>query len=1033
MKRLLLSAFLLCSVVFILQAQVTTSSMSGKVVTGNEPVIGATVQAVHEPSGTLYGAATNIEGRFSLQGMRTGGPYKVTISFIGFQTVVVEGITLKLGENYQVDADMKESAALLDEVIITGTRSKLGNERTGATTNVNNREITTLPSINRSIVDYTRLSPYSGSGRSFGGRDGRLNNITIDGANFNNYFGLNDALPGGGNPISIDAIEELQVTIAPFDVRQANFVGAGINAITKSGTNTFKGSVYTYLRNQDLRGNKVDGTYLGTPFEEKTNIYGFTLGGPIIKNKLFFFVNAEKEESPGQTTTYRVSEDGQAVENRYSRTTAADMDAFANVLKNTYGYDPGSYTNFPGGTTNNKILARLDWNINDAHKLTVRYNYTKNQTWIATNGNSAPRPRAAHNRISEYSMAFSNNVYSMDNTVASVTGELNSRLGNSLSNQILATYTNIEDMRGSNSAPFPHVDIWKEGDIFMSAGYELFTWNNGVKNKVITVADNLTYTLGNHKLTGGVSYENQYVSNAYMRYATGYYRFASFDDFQTGKAPIAFGLTYGYGGNLNPVSELSFGQWSAYAQDEWNVSDRLKATYGIRADLNLYLNDLAENTAISAETFLDGQRINTGLWPKSRVLLSPRIGLNWDVFGDKSLKVSYGMGIFTGRIPLVFFTNMPTNAGMIQNTIGENGLSAEQYAKLMPNGKMLTDVNEIVQALGLPNQPAQQLPSSTAAVDRNFKLPQVWKMSLAVDWQAPVDFPLNFRLEGMYSKDINAMVQKNINVMDVEGLPQFAGPDNRYIYPGNKGYYVNSKMGDVMLLQNTNKGYGYNLNFMVNTNPVENLNLMLSYTYTVVKEVSGNPGNQAASAWNNQPTVNGANQYTLQNSQYVTPHKVIGSLTYRIPDCSTWKGTSIGIYYTGYNPGRYSYMYSNDMNGDEVIYDLMYIPASKNDISFVDITNTGGEVLLTAAEQADAFWNFVEQDSYLSKHKGEYAEAFSAVYPWVNRFDVKLTKDFYVNVGKTKNTLQLTFDILNIGNLLNSSWGVTKNSVISNP
>jgi len=1022
-------------------AQVTTSAMNGRVMEGDEPVIGATIQAVHEPSGTRYGTITNVDGRFSLQGMRTGGPYSVEISYIGYQTAIYTGITLQLGEAYMLDATLSQSSELLDEVIIVASRSKFAGEKTGAATNISNSQLTMLPSISRSLNDFTRLSPYSGGSTGFAGRDGRLNNITIDGANFNNNFGLSNDLPGGGNPISLDAIEELQVSIAPYDVRQANFVGAGINAITKGGTNTYKGTAYMFVRNEKLRGNSVDGVDLDTRAPESTKTYGFTLGGPIIKDKLFFFVNGEIEDSPSPIHKWKLSQDGVAnADQMVSRVTAQDMENFASVLQNKYGYNPGSYTDYSGGTNNKKILARIDWNINQANKLMVRYNYTKNTKDSQTNGTSAPNPRAGSNRISAQSMAFRDNCYTTDNLVNSLSAELNSRISDKMSNQILGTFTKIEDMRGSNSSPFPHIDIWKDGDAFMSAGYELFTWNNGVKNNTYTIVDNFTYYVGAHKLTAGISYEDIWVSNSYMKYGTGYYRYASYDDFVNGEAPTAFGLTYGYGGEMNPAAELRFGQFAFYAQDEWDITNRFKLTVGIRGDRTAYLNDLEENTAISAAKFKDGRTINTGLWPKSRVLWSPRVGFNWDVRGDKTLKVRGGTGIFTGRIPLVFFTNMPTNSGMIQNPYETS--DATVLAKFKNN--FVTNVDDMKQLLGLPDQAEATLPSSIAAVDRNFKLPQVWKTTLAADYQLPVSFPLALTLEGMYSKDINAIAQENINMMDVDDLPTFNGPDNRYMYPGtNKGgvsnSVINKDVAEAMILTNTSKGYGYTLNATVTAEPVRNLSVMFAYTHTVVKEISGNPGSQAASAWSGQPSVNGPNQLGLQNSQYVAPNKIVASLTYRIPTCNTWNGTTVGIYYSGYNMGyyngyastRYSYVYSNDMNQDGVNMDLMYIPKSKDELTFVDQVS-GGEVIFTAAEQADAFWKFVNQDPYLKKHKGEYAEAYSASLPWVNRFDVKLTKDFTVKAGKTTNTLQVTFDILNIGNLFKDSWGAAKTNSVSN-
>jgi hypothetical protein len=1024
MKQLLVLAMFLTISLSSVIAQVTGSGIVGKVSGDGDPLLGATILATHEPSGTTYGTVANNEGRFTLQGLRTGGPYKIEVSFIGFTKAVYSEVTLFLGENFVLNAELKSNVVEASEVTIIGSRpSAFSSDKTGASTNISNEQLRLMPSINRSIGDFTRLSPYSGGNNSFGGRDGRLNNITIDGANFNNNFGLSSNLPGGGNPISLDAIDELQVAIAPFDVKQANFVGAGINAITKSGTNTFKGSVYTYQRNQDYRGNTIDGFDLGERSKESTATYGFTLGGPIIKNKLFFFVNGEYENSPKPLHDWKLSTDGIAnADQNISRVTSNDMDAFKAALNN-YGYNPGSYTDYDGGSVNQKMLARIDWNINANNKFTVRYNYTKNVADVPTNSTSTVATRTASGRISQNAMSFRNNSYSTDNLVNSLTAELNSRIGNNMTNQILATYTRIEDIRGSLSSPFPHIDIMKDGDAFMSAGYELFSWNNGVKNTVMSIIDNFTYTIGTHTITAGISYEDQYVSNSFQRFGTGYYRFSSLADFVNGATPESWGLTYGYGGELNPVADLRFGQLSVYAQDEWNINENLKLTYGLRGDYTSYLNDLIENTEVSKLTFVDGRKINTGEWPTSKLLLSPRVGFNYDVFGDKSLKIRGGSGIFTGRIPLVFFTNMPTNGGMIQNTVNRRDGHAD-LAKLIENGKIITDVNKMVEVLGLPTQATAALPSSIAAVDPDFKLPQIWKTSIAADYQLPTSFPMAVTVEAMYSKDINAVSQINANMPNPidSTYAKFSGSDNRYIY-GHKA--INSRVNDAMILVNNSDGYGYTFNAIVTAEPIQNLKTMLAYTHTVVKEISGNPGSQANSAWNGQPSINGPNLLDIQNSQYVTPNKLVGSISYR-KEYLNFFATSIGLYYAGYNAGNFSWVYSTDMNKDGVNNDLMYIPSSKDELQFKEIVG------FTAAEQADAFWAFVNQDSYLSKHKGEYAEAYSAKMPWVNRFDLKIAQDFKIKVGNSYNTLQVSLDVLNLGNLLNDAWGVTQHAAPSN-
>lgn len=1031
-------------------AQFTTSSMSGKVEDmQKEPIIGATIQAIHEASGSRYGAITNVDGRFSIQGMRTG-KYIVEISFIGYQSVKVTDVTLQLGVNYPMDVFMKESSELLDEVVVLGTATKFAGVKTGATTNVSNEQMQLLPSIDRSLSDFTRLSPYAGANNTISGRDGRTNTFTIDGANLNNNFGLSSTLPGGGNPISLDAIEELQVVVAPFDVRQTNFVGGGVNAITKSGTNMFRGSAYTYQKNEKFRGNKVDGFDLGERSIESKEVYGVTFGGPIIKNKLFFFVNGEYENQPRPVTKFKVSADGQIDpnDNFVSRVTAQDMQGFADILQNTYGYNPGSYTDYDGGTQNYKFLGRIDWNITDAHKLSVRYNYTTNSQDLPTNGSSTVGSRTSAGRLSQYAMAFRNNCYSMDNTVWSLTAELNSRFGNNLANRFLFTYANIEDMRGSLSSPFPHIDIWDgTGQAFMSAGYELFSWNNGVKNNTLNIQDNITWTLGKHKIIGGLSYEYQKASNSFMRFGTGYYKFASFEDFQKGEAPTAFGLTYGYNGELNPSPEVSFAQSALYLQDEWDVTDRFKLTYGIRADLLTFLTDLESNEAYKKLDWKDhfvakdapnydnykAPVIDTGKWPGTSVLFSPRVGFNWDVTGDRTLVVRGGTGIFTGRVPLVFFTNMPTNAGMLQSTIQytpeHNQAELNKLAASANGGKYPTSVNEMIQVLGLPTSSpysdanAQVAGAAVVGIVDDFKLPQVWKNSLAVDYRLPVSFPMTLTVEAMVNKDINAVSMENYNITNVGNLERFSGADDRYNY--RTGTNVQSGVtGGAIVLKNTSKGYSSSINAMLTAQPISNLNLMLSYTHTVSKEITGLPGNQAYSSWQNLYSVNGPNEAGLASSQYVTPNKLIASASYRINEGKNF-ATNIGLYYAGYNSGMYSYYYNNDMNGDDASYDLMYIPKTKDELQFMDVNMKDGTIV-TAETQRDIFWNFLERDEYLSSHKGEYAKSYDSKMPWVHRFDLKIAQDFKLKVGKTMNTLQVSLDILNVGNLLNDAWGVTK-------
>ena len=1012
-------------------AQVTTSTLQGRVVDQNgEPVIGAAILAQHEPSGTVYGAVTNTDGRYTIQGMRTGGPYSVEFSNLGYQSVNYTDITLQLGQAYNLNVWLQESAEFLEAVVVVAspTSKFAAQEKTGASTNISNTQIIEMPTISRSISDIARISPYAGDGMSLAGADGRTTNFTVDGANFNNNFGLSSDLPGGGTPISIDAIEEVQVVISPFDVRQTNFVGGGINAITKSGTNTFKGSVYGLYEDENLHGNMVDGKYLGDPLPNKYMTYGITLGGPIIKNKLFFFINAERYSNPGVVNRWRPSTDGVANPDKYiSRTTVADMQKVSDFVKEKYGYDAGSYSDYPGDQTNTKLLARIDWNINNNHHLALRYNYTLNQKWSNPNGNSMDNgARMAHSRMSEYSMAFANNMYSMDNLVHSFSLDLNSRLGENLSNQLLVTYSKLDDVRGSKSEPFPHVDIMKDGDAYISLGYELFTWNNGVHNNTINAKDELVYYYGKHKLTGGVSYEYQMADNAYMRGGTGYYRYKSIDDFMNDATPDVVSVTYGYDGELNPAARVQYHKVGVYAQDEWDLLDNLKITAGLRLDEMIFDNsDLMTNKAIYDLTWANGQHLDTGKWPKPSLQVSPRLGFAWDVFGDKSLKVRGGTGLFSGRLPLVFFTNMPTNTLMVQNAKAGYGKGASELSQI----KFHANVNDLIAQLNTIN--AKKFPTTITpedgvysgnfdAVANDFKMPEVWKSSIGVDYVVPVSFPLTFTGEFTFNKTINGVYITDWNMKDNAGWATYSGADRRHIYDD---VYINypagsDTPGNALVLSNTNKGYGYIASLQLNAEPVKNLNIIAGYTYTVSKELTGMPGSNASSAYEGIPTVDGPNFMTLHNSQYVIPHRIFASVNYKIKE--PLGVDHFGLFYEGASGGNYSYTYNGDFNGDGIAeLDLMYIPKD----SEMGLAGSNASFRFASQADMDAYKAFAAQDKYLSSHQGQYAEAYSVPSPFHHSIDFRYAHDFIVKVGNVKNILQLSANIHNVSNMLDSKWG----------
>lgn len=861
---------------------------------------------------------------------------------------------------------------------------------------------------------------------SFAGTDGRTANFTVDGASFNNNFGLSSRLPGGGNPVSLDAIEELQVVVSPFDVRQTNFIGGGVNAITKSGTNMFKGTAYVYHRNENMRGDAVDREQImNARAKDQETTYGFSLGGPIIKNKLFFFVNGEMVKIPTIANRWRASENGVAdPDNFISRTTVKDLQTVSDFVKNKYGYDTGSYNSFPADESNYKILARIDWNITDYHHLALRYNYTKNRSWNSPNASSMDGgTRMTDARMSKSSMSYANSMYAMDNLVHSFSFDLNSRLSDNLSNQLLATYSKLDDLRASTSDEFPFIDILKDEQAYLSLGYELFTWNNAVHNTVWNVRDDVTWYAGKHKVIGGVSFEYQMADNQYMRNGTGYYRYSSLDDFLNMRTPEIVNLTYGYNGEGSPAARVRFNKLGIYAQDEWTIAKNFMLTYGVRFDGFFFNNaDLMTNNKILGLDY-SGRHIDTGKWPGNSLIVSPRVGFTYDVFGDNTLKLRGGTGLFSGRLPLVFFTNMPTNGGMVQYAAQINAKNAKKKGFSMDEfaGGLVTDgsgkatvkaLYDKLASLGYPTtiSPDQGAePSTIAAVDPNFKMPQVWKTSLAVDYSIPVSFPFTVMVEGIFNKTINGVSISDWSTPSVGGFARLNGADNRPMYPA--GYRTGTK---AFVLENTSRGYGWSANVTLTAQPVENFNLMAAYTHTVSKEVTGMPGSNAESAFTYVPTVEGPNNIKLHNSQYVTPDRFILSATARDKSGNhysliyeTWRG--------GYN---YSYMTVNDMNSDGYNYDALYVPT--------DAQVENREFRFVSEKDKTRFMDYVHANNYLKSKQGKYAEAYSLYSPWVHRIDFSYKHDFKFNIGKTKHNFQLSFDIKNLMNLFNSSWGVSK-------
>jgi hypothetical protein len=1046
MKKSLLIKIMVLLLVFAgtavsLQAQVTTSSMNGRVGDAKKALPGASIKAVHTPSGTTYNASSNNDGRFSIGNMRVGGPYTVQITYVGFEPRKIDGVFLKLGEAYVVDARLDDAGKTLSEVNVQGVRNKLNQQKTGATTYISSRDLATLPSVSRSINDFTRLTPQA-NGNSFGGRDAKYNNIQVDGANLNNNFGLsNDPLPGGGSqPISLDSYDQISVSIAPYDVRQSGFTGASINAVTKSGTNDFHGTAYGFYKDRSFIGKNVAGKDIGSTIKPgQSKIYGFSLGGPIIKNKLFFFVNAEKEINPKAGSGFTAA-GGSGASN--STTTVAQLQQVSDYLK-TKGYETGSYTDFPAfGIENHKILGKIDWNISDNHKLTLKYSDFKgtedqllNATSVPNGGGFIPTgsgalSRLPNNRFGPKSMGYANSNYSFTNITRTGTLELNSRLSNKFSNQVLLAVTKNKATRDFPGSVFPTIDIFEGGSNIISAGMDPYTYNNDVVNDVYSFTDNITYNAGLHTLTAGVTYEYQKTGNMYMPGSNSYYVYNSINDFVTDKPPIYYSYTYSLIPGKKSVysAELKLGQAGAYIQDEVNITDNAKFTFGLRADMPIYHENPLNNPATSALSFYGEDRATlrnykTDHWNKQRVLLSPRFGFRFT--DDSKLNVIRGgLGVFAGKIPFVFLTNVPTNTGMYQFSGAVNNSTPAGQTTL---SGITFNPNPDAYA-GLFPSSAGTVPSNNVVfIDENFKFPKVFRVNLGIDKSLGNGWTATF--DGLFTKDINSVVMRNANTLKPNGIVNEGGLTRERIVGANK---LNSNINTAIVLENSIKGYSSSLTAQLSKAYSGGFAGSVAYTFSAAKDLTANPGNQASSIWNSNPNIGISNAREMYNSSFAMPHRVVANLSYRA-EYLRHLATTIAVFYEGSNQGRYSYVVSGDINGDgNNAADLMYIPRS-GETHFANFTSGG--VTYTAAQQEAALEQFINNTPYLKKNRGKFAERNGALLPWFNRVDVKVSQDIFVKTGSKdgKQTLQLTADVLNVANLLNKNWGAYTNYVINNP
>lgn len=980
-----------------LDAQVTTSGINGKVMATGEPLIGATIQARHEPSGTLYGTTTNVDGRYSLQGMRIGGPYTVEVSYVGFQKAIFQGITLQLGETYLLDVTLKESTTL-GEVVVTASKSaQFNSQRTGAAQNFNQSQILSTPTVSRSIYDITKMNPLgvnTGSGMSFAGSSNKYNSFQIDGTANNDVFGLSSSGTNGGqagaNPISLDAIEEIQVVIAPFDVRQSGFTGGGINAITKSGTNTFHGSAYGYYNNEKFYGKTPgDAKERMRLNDQSAETYGVTLGGPIVKNKLFFFTNFERVKETYPTTNN--------IGTPESKLQKEEVDQIMQKISQlTGGYTGGGYGLRDVDTYSNKFLARIDWNINQQNKFTLRYSLLDARSMNFSNQFAAAR--------------LNDNGYYMNSSTHSLVAELNTQFKSSLANEFRFGWTRVRDYRDPIGQAMPYIKINNmTGGTSLEVGTERYSMANALDQDILTLTDNLTWTVGNHAVTFGTYNEFFKMGNLYQANGYGSYTYSSLDDFMSiGTAEEAAPQFYDYStpfvnitGTNRWTPKFSAAQLGFYAQDEWNVTNLFRLTYGLRVDVPLFLDTPITNADFNASDIARKFDVATDRLSSSKVLWSPRVGFRWNLDEERLTLIRGGVGIFTGRVPFVWISNSFSNTGI------EMSRTALRNPKVSADGFHFNiDPTKQFQSPGT---------SEINVLDKDFRFPSVFRANLAVEHTFP--YEIRASIEGLFSKTLNNIWYENLNYQQSGTLNN--GNDNRPVYS-----LVDKNYTQIMHLTNTSKGYTYNLTAKLEKDFDFGLNTMVAYTYGQAKSLTDGNSSQAYSGWKYNPVYYGDANPELGWSMFDVRNRVVASVSYT-KEYAKHFATTVSLFYTGQTGGRYSLLYSNDLNGDGAGNDLLYIPtdAERGKMVFTDIV-TNGKVTASAAEQMKSFTQWIETNEEIKKTKGDHIKRNQMVKPFEHHFDFHVAQNFFMDVAGRRHILQVNFDMLNVGNLFNKNWGL---------
>ena len=979
---------------FFMAAQVTTSSISGSVKnkTG-EALAGSTVEVTHVPTGTKYRTSTGRDGRYSLVNLIPGGPYTVDVSFVGYSPQSETGLIFPLGENTRFDSDLETTTTELTTVVVASTGTTSSRRKTGASTSISRAQINALPTLSRSLLDFVRLTPQSNGAGSFGGANNRFNNVTIDGAVNNDVFGLaGSGTPGGQagtSPISLDAIQEIQVVLAPYDITYGNFTGGGVNAITRSGTNNFEGSLYYLLRNENTIGDDPVSKLKSTSFNDKT--YGARFGGPIIKNKLFFFLSGEMSKRT-QPTIFNAGETN-------SLLNKADAQKLADTLRIKYGYDVGTSDVFVAETESDKYFGRLDWNITSKHRLTLRHNYIS-----AFDDNISRSPTL---------FRYGNNAYRIQNDQNITVAELRSSISRSVSNNLILGRHRIRDFRSTLGKTFTQVEI-NNGPGTIQLGSDRSSTANELDQDIFEITNNLKIFKGKNTFTIGTHNEFFKFRNLFINNFRGRFRFASLNDFYN-NLPRNFDITYSANKTADekPDAEFSAAQLGFYVQDEIQFNPKFRLTAGLRVDMPV-IQDRPGRNPIVDSTFKG--LYNTQNIPNKQLLWAPRVGFNYDVEGNRNLIVRGGLGVFTGRVPFVWISNQFSNTGLLLKTTSQVDNTATPQSEI--NGGQGFTPNTDLTAIGTGGASFE-----ANLIDQNFKLPQVARFNLAFDKKLPAG--INLTIETIFSKTLNNVFYQDVNLKPSVGFADTAfnrGFDTRIAYGATNAIRrQNNLITNAILISNTNKGYTFNAGLTLDKT-WKHFFLRGSYNYNSATDVNSGASSTALSNWQFVQVVGNPNNPQPTVSNYELKHRIVGVFSTNFTYAKHLK-TSLSLFYEGNSGSPFTYLVNGDLNSDGNFgNDLIYIPRNTNEIKFIDRLS-GTTVLATAAQQTEAFERFITNNDYLSERRGQYSERNGARTPFTHVVDARVAQDFFVNLAGKKHSLQFTFDIFNLTNLINNDWG----------